>query len=80
MVLSQDYLTAKFPEAGWTAAFASDPTMLMAMEQMGVNKLVYYAEISARLKMKKPFTTTTKLTKKDLERVYVMVLGDARGR
>ncbi len=52
----------------------------MAMEQMGVDKLIYYAEISVRLKMKIPFTTLTKLTKKDLERVYVMVLGDARGR
>jgi hypothetical protein len=52
----------------------------MAMEQMGVDKKAYYAQISVRLKMKKPFTSTTKLTKKDLERVYVMVLGDARGR
>lgn len=52
----------------------------MAMEQMGVDKFAYYAEISVRLKMKKPFTTVTKLTKKDLERVYTMVLGDARGR
>ena len=26
MVLSPDYLRAKFPEAEWTAAFASDPT------------------------------------------------------
>jgi hypothetical protein len=52
----------------------------MAIEEMGVDKIAYYAQISVRLKMKKPFTTTTKLTKKDLERVYVMVLGDARGR
>ena len=52
----------------------------IAMEQMGVNKLVYYAELSERLKMKKTFTTTTTLTKKDLERVYNMVLSDARRR
>jgi len=51
----------------------------MAMQQMGVNKLAYYVQLSARLKMKKPFTTTTTLTKKDLERVYIMVLSDARG-
>jgi hypothetical protein len=49
-----------------------------AMNQMGVDKLAYYAEISTRLKMKKPFTSTTKLTKIDLERVYTMVLRDAR--
>jgi len=50
----------------------------MAIQQMGVNKLAYYADLSARLKMTKPFTTTTTLTKKDLERVYTMVLRDAR--
>jgi hypothetical protein len=52
----------------------------MAMQQMGVDKLTYYAEVSVRLKMKKPFTSLTKLTKRDLERVYTMVLRDARER
>lgn len=52
----------------------------MKMEQMGVNKQLYYEELSARLKMKKPFTTTTTLTKKDLDRVYNMVLSDARNK
>jgi len=52
----------------------------MFLGQMGKDKLTYYAEISVRLNMKKVFTTTTKLTKRDLDRVYNMVLRDARGK
>jgi hypothetical protein len=50
-----------------------------AMNAMGVEKLTYYAQAATRLKMKKPFTSLTKLTKVDLDRVYTMVLRDARG-
>lgn len=49
-----------------------------AMRQMGVDKLTYYAEAARRLKMKKPFSSLTDLTKRDLERVYNLVLRDAR--
>lgn len=52
----------------------------MALNQMGVDKLTYYGELSSRLRMKSTFTTITSLTKKDLERVYNMVLADARSR
>lgn len=50
-----------------------------AMKQMNreADKLEYYREISDRLNMKKPFTSVTKLTKTDLERVYRLVLRDA---
>ena len=41
-----------------------------AMNTMGVEKLTYYAQIAVRLKMRKPFTSLTQLTKVDLERVY----------
>jgi hypothetical protein len=48
-----------------------------AFHSFRVCKLTYYAEISTRLNMKKPFVSLTKLTKTDLERVYTMVLRDA---
>lgn len=38
----------------------------------------YYPELAERLKIKPAFTSLTDLTKTDLERVYRMVLGDAR--
>jgi hypothetical protein len=69
-------LKSKDPDAWRKERYAA---IHMAMQQMGVDKLIYYAEISIRLKMKKPFTSLTKLTKRDLERVYTMVLRDARG-
>jgi hypothetical protein len=49
-----------------------------AINRMRVDKPSYYFEISSRLKMKKPFTSLTQLTKVNLERVYTMALRDAR--
>jgi hypothetical protein len=69
-------LKTKDPDAWRKERYAA---IHMAMQQMGVDKLIYYEEISIRLKMKKSFTSLTKLTKRDLERVYAMVLRDARG-
>ena len=50
-----------------------------AMKEMGKVNETYYPELSDRLNMKKPFTSLTKLTKTDLQRVYDMVLRDNRG-
>jgi|SRR5665213_182687 len=51
MVLSPDYLTAKFPEAEWTAAFASDPTMLIPVrvrecQPDGLLKPIIYIDLT----------------------------------
>ena len=66
----------KAPDAWRNARYAA---IHIAIKQMGVDKLTYYAEIARRLKMKKPFTSLTELTKIDLERAYTMGLRDARG-
>ncbi|MFT3783723.1 MAG: hypothetical protein QM790_17050 [Nibricoccus sp.] len=50
-----------------------------AMRSMGKSNELYYPQISQRLRMKKPFTSLKELTKKDLERVYTLVLRDAKG-
>ena len=47
-----------------------------AMKKMGRDKETYYSEISARLKMRRPFKSLKTLTNADLDRVYRMVLGD----
>ncbi len=49
-----------------------------AMRSMGKTNETYYPELSNRLNMKKPFTSLTRLTKTDLDRVYQMVLRDSR--
>lgn len=49
-----------------------------AMTQMGRTNEDYYPELSDRLNMKRPFTSVTKVTKTDLDRIYRMVLSDAR--
>lgn len=49
-----------------------------AMRMMNKSKEIYYQELSNRLNMKRGFQSLTKLTKTDLERVYRMVLSDAR--
>ena len=49
-----------------------------AMTNMGKTNENYYPELSDRLKMKKAFTSLTRLTKTDLDRVYQMVLRDSR--
>lgn len=48
------------------------------MGKIGVDKLTYYGEIARRLKMRKAFTSLTQLTKRDLDRVYTLVLRDGR--
>jgi hypothetical protein len=68
-------LKTKAPDVWRNARYAA---IHMAVEKMGADKLAYYAEISSRLNMKKPFDSLTKLTKTDLERVYTMALRDAR--
>ncbi|MBX7207179.1 MAG: hypothetical protein K1X78_02600 [Verrucomicrobiaceae bacterium] len=49
-----------------------------SMGRMGRSKEDYYPELSDRLNMKRAFTSLKKLTKTDLERVYRMVMSDAR--
>jgi hypothetical protein len=49
-----------------------------AMTSMGKTNERYYPELSDRLNMKKAFTSLTRLTKTDLDRVYQMVLRDSR--
>lgn len=48
-----------------------------AMGNLGVTNETYYPDVARRLRMKKPFGSLTELTKKDLERVYALVLRDA---
>lgn len=69
-------LKTKAPELWKNARIGS---IKKAMKQMNreADKLTYYREISDRLNMKRPFTSLTKLTKTDLERVYRLVLRDA---
>lgn len=70
-------LKTKDPNAWRKARYKS---IHIAMGRMDVNKLSYYEELSIRLKMKNPFLSLTDLTKQDLERVYTMVLRDAKDR
>ena len=49
-----------------------------AMNSMRKTNEAYYPELSDRLNMKKAFTSLTRLTKTDLDRVYQMVLRDSR--
>lgn len=55
---------------------AKTKSIKMKMGKMGRTNEDYYPELSARLNMKKPFTTLTKLSKHDLERVERMVSYD----
>ncbi|HEX4086526.1 MAG TPA: hypothetical protein VHY22_16555 [Chthoniobacteraceae bacterium] len=50
------------------------------MKAMGRTNEDYYPELSDRLNMKRPFTSLTKLTKADLDRVYNMVRRDSKKR
>ncbi|MAS95065.1 MAG: hypothetical protein CMO55_17860 [Verrucomicrobiales bacterium] len=53
------------------------PAIKAAMKHMGRTNEDYYPEIAARLKMK-PFNSLTKLSGKNLERVYSLVLRDKK--
>ena len=50
-----------------------------AMNQMGATNETYYPDLARRLRMKKPFISLNDLTKRDLDRVYSLVLRNARG-
>jgi hypothetical protein len=50
-----------------------------AMNEMGVTNETYYPALAQRLRMKKCFISLNDLTKRDLDRVYSLVLRDARG-
>ena len=63
----------KAPDAYRQARFGA---IHQAIGRMGVEKVTYYQEVAARLKMK-PFSSLKELTKRDLERVYTMALRDA---
>jgi hypothetical protein len=71
-------LKTKVPDAWRSARFGA---IKKAMRKLGfddTNKAVYYERIAARLKMKKPFSSLTDLTKRDLDRVYNLVTREAR--
>jgi hypothetical protein len=68
-------LKTKAPNAWRNARYAA---IKRAMKILGVENSEYYPEIARRLRMRKEFSSLTKLTKRDLDRVYAMVLKDAR--
>jgi hypothetical protein len=51
-----------------------------AMGKMRRSNEDYYPELSERLNLKRPFVSLTKVTKTDLDRIYRMVLSDAKKR
>ena len=58
---------------------AKIPAIKAKMREMGRSKDDYYPEIAARLKMRR-FTSLNELSPKNLERVYQLVLRDAKRR
>jgi hypothetical protein len=66
-------LKSKAPDAWRHARYGA---IHQAMDRLGVEKLAYYAQVAVRLKMK-PFSSLKSLTKRDLDRVYAMVMRDA---
>jgi hypothetical protein len=69
-------LKTKNPDAWRNARYGA---IKMAMRRVGFDENIYYPQLAARLKMRAPFSSLTELTKQDLDRVYNMVLRDARG-
>lgn len=69
-------LKTKAPDAWRNERYAA---IKAAMRNMGLDNETYYPQLAARLKMRKLFRSLTELTKRDLERVYIMVLRDQRG-
>jgi len=49
-----------------------------AMNEMQLTNETYYPELARRLRMKKPFSSLKDLTKRDVDRVYNLVLRDRR--
>jgi len=68
-------LKTRAPDAWRNARYAS---IKRAMKLMGVENTEYYPEIARRLRMRQAFSSLTELTKRDLDRVYALVLKDAR--
>jgi len=68
-------LKMKAPDAWRNARYAA---IKRAMNARGATNNEYYPEIARRLRMRNPFSSLTELTKRDLDRVYAMVLKDAR--
>jgi hypothetical protein len=69
-------LKTKAPDAWRNARYGA---IKQAMRKAGRDESSYYPELAARLKMRRAFTSLTQLTKRDLDRVYTMVLRDVRG-
>lgn len=67
-------LKSKAPDAWRHARYGA---IHKAMAAMGIEKLPYYQQVAARLKIQ-PFSSLTELTKRDLDRVYGMALRDVR--
>jgi hypothetical protein len=67
-------LKTKAPDAWRNARYAA---IKRAMNALGLSNADYYPQLATRLKMRKPFSSLTDLTKRDLERVYAMVVRDA---
>jgi hypothetical protein len=76
MAIGTRGLKSKAPDQWRTARIVA---IKAAMRDMGADKQTYYSELSVRLKMRTPFSSLNDLTKRDLERVYSLVLRDARG-
>jgi len=49
-----------------------------AMKSLGLSNETYYPQLAQRLRLPRPFTSLTQLTKRDLERVYRIALRDAQ--
>jgi hypothetical protein len=68
-------LKNKVPDAWRNARYAA---IKQAMQVLGVSNDLYYPQVTERLKLRRPFTSLTQLTKRDLERAYAMARNDAR--
>lgn len=68
-------LKNKAPDAWRNARYAA---IKQAMQALGVSNDFYYPQVTERLKLRRPFTSLTQLTKRDLDRVYAMALRDAQ--
>src|ERR1700736_1165068 len=67
---------AKAPDQWRASRIKAIKAAMRSMEKLNES---YYPELADRLNMKKAFTSLTRLTKTDLDRVYQMVLRDSRG-
>ena len=66
----------KAPDQWRASRIKAIKSAMRSMEKLNES---YYPELADRLNMKKAFTSLTRLTKTDLDRVYQMVLRDSRG-